>query len=55
MPATASRRAPQRSASGPLNTPSPKYRKPASENTSDTSPREAPKSRCSASRNALKV
>src|ERR1700722_9341342 len=55
IPAMHKRREPQRSASGPLSTPSPKYRKPASENTSDTEPREAAKSRCNESTKALKV
>ena len=55
MPSMARRRAPQRSASGPLTTPSAKYRKPASENTSDTDPRDAWKSCCSDGTNALNV
>ena len=55
IPATASRREPKRSASGPLTMPKPKYRKPASENTSEICPRDAAKSRCSDSTNALNV
>lgn len=35
--------------------PKPKYRKPASENTSEIWPRDAAKSRCSDSTNALNV
>jgi hypothetical protein len=55
MPATASRRAPQRSASGPLSTPRPKYRNPASENTRETEPREAANSCCNGAMKALNV
>ncbi len=55
IPTTASRREPKRSASGPLTMPKPKYRKPASENTSEIWPRDAAKSRCSDSTNALNV
>ena len=55
MPSTVTRRAPQRSPSGPLITPRAKYKNPASENTKDTEPREAAKSRCSESTKALKV
>src|SRR6185436_5564086 len=55
MPSAARRRAPQRSAAGPVTMPRPKYRKPANENTSDTEPRDAENSRSSDSRNALNV
>lgn len=55
MPAIAIRLAPQRSAKGPDIMPTPKYRNPANENTSETEPRDAPKSLSNEATNELNV